>query len=322
MATSTYPTMTGAIGLTEADKFIPELWSDEIIAAYKKNLVLANLVNKMSMVGKKGDTLHIPKPTRGLANVKAENTAVTIQNAVESEVIVTINKHYEYSRLIEDIVAVQALDSMRRFYTDDAGYALAKQIDDDVFLLGQQLGNAGTSGADWTHSNVYYSNAALGIAVYAEDTVEDTDLFTDLAFRQLIKLMDDQDTPMDNRVLVIPPAARETILGIDRYVSSDFVNGRGVNNGQIGSLYGVDIYVTSNCPVIETAAANTSTTSTRDLKAAMLFHKDTFVLAEQMGIRSQTQYKQEFLANLYTADTLYGVEVLRPETGFVLALPA
>jgi hypothetical protein len=54
MATSTYPTMTGAIGLTEADKFIPELWSDEIIAAYKKNLVLANLVNKMSMVGKKG----------------------------------------------------------------------------------------------------------------------------------------------------------------------------------------------------------------------------------------------------------------------------
>jgi len=62
MATSTYPTMTGAIGKTEAAVFIPELWSDEIVAAYKKNLVLANLVNKMSMVGKKGDTLHIPKP--------------------------------------------------------------------------------------------------------------------------------------------------------------------------------------------------------------------------------------------------------------------
>jgi N4-gp56 family major capsid protein len=322
MATSTYPTMTGAIGLTEADKFIPELWSDEIIAAYKKNLVLANLVNKMSMVGKKGDTLHIPKPTRGLAHVKAQNAAVTIQSDVEDDITVQITKHYEYSRLIEDIVGVQALDSMRRFYTDDAGYALARQIDDDVFLLGQKLGNAGTSGADWTHSNVYYSNAALGKATYVEDTVEDTDLFTDLTFRQLIKLMDDEDTPMDNRVLVIPPSARETILGIDRYVSSDFVNGRGVNNGQIGSLYGVDIYVTSNCPIIEDAGDNTAATSTRDLKAAMLFHKDTFVLAEQMGIRSQTQYKQEFLANLYTADTLYGVAVLRPETGFVLALPA
>ena len=40
-----------------AQTFIPELWSDEIIAAYKKNLVMANLVNKMSFKGKKGDTL-------------------------------------------------------------------------------------------------------------------------------------------------------------------------------------------------------------------------------------------------------------------------
>ena len=45
------------------------------------------------------------------------------------------------------------------------------------------------------------------------------------------------------------------------------------------------------------------------------------VLAEQMSVRTQTQYKQEYLADLMTADTLYGVQVLRPETGFLLALP-
>jgi hypothetical protein len=70
---------TSIVNSTNAATFIPELWSDEIIAAYKKNLVLANLVNKMSMVGKKGDTLHIPKPTRGSATAKAANTAVTIR---------------------------------------------------------------------------------------------------------------------------------------------------------------------------------------------------------------------------------------------------
>jgi len=32
-----------------------------------------------------------------------------------------------------------------------------------------------------------------------------------------------------------------------------------------------------------------------------------------MAVRSQTQYKQEFLANLFTADTLYGTKVLRAE---------
>jgi hypothetical protein len=52
----------------------------------------------------------------------------------------------------------------------------------------------------------------------------------------------------------------------------------------------------------------------------MLFHKDTFILAEQLGIRSQTQYKQEFLGNLYTADTLYGVKTYRPDSGFVLVV--
>jgi len=316
MAKVAYPGgATSIVNTTAAATFIPELWSDEIVAAYKKNLVLANIVNKMSMVGKKGDTLHIPKPTRGSATAKAANTAVTIQADTESEVQISIDQHFEYSRMIEDIVGVQALDSMRRFYTDDAGYALATQLDNDLFALGKSFGDG--DGSDWTHANSYYVNASSGIAAYAVDTVATGDDFSDLAFRQLIKLMDDQDTPMDGRFLVIPPSARRDILGIDRYNSSDFVDGRGVNNGQIGTLYGVDIYVSSNVPVIETDADNTAG---GDVRGAILAHKDTMVLAEQMNVRTQTQYKQEYLADLMTADTLYGVKELRPETGFVLAL--
>ena len=318
MATATYPGGSGSIvAKTQADKFIPELWSDEIVAAYKKNLMMANLVNKMSMVGKKGDTLHIPKPTRGSAAVKAANTAVTIQADTESEVVVTIDKHYEYSRMIEDIVGVQALDSMRRFYTDDAGYALAKQIDDDLFTLGKSLGDG--DGTSWATSNTYYMDTSGGLSTYAADTVAADDTFTDASFRDLIKLMDDADVPMDGRFLIIPPSARRDILGITRYNSSDFVDGRSTSTGLIGNLYGIDIYVSSNCPVIEAAADNSA--SSVDTKAAIFGHKDTFVLAEQMGVRSQTQYKQEYLADLFTADTIYGTKVLRPETGFVVALP-
>ena len=303
---------------TTGATFIPELWSDEIVAAYKSNLVLANLVNKMPMSGKKGDTLHIPKPTRGSASAKGAESQVTLIAATESEVQVSVDKHYEYSRLIEDITDVQALASMRKFYTDDAGYALAKQVDDDLFALGKSLGNG--DGSDWTHSNSFYVDGANGIAAYAEDTVAATDIFTDLAFRELIKQLDDNDTPMENRFIVIPPSVRQTIMGIDRYNSSDFVDGRGVMNGQIGTLYGIDVYVSSNCPVIETAANNTA--SAIDTKAAIIGHKDAMVLAEQMGVRSQTQYKQEYLSNLFTSDTLYGTQVLRPESALVVAVPA
>jgi N4-gp56 family major capsid protein len=316
MATSTYPTMTGAVGLSEVGTFVPEIWSDEIRAAYEKNLILANLVKKLSMKGKKGDTINIPAPVRGAAYAKAENTAVTLQNNTESSVIVTIDKHFEYSRLIEDIVEVQALASLRNFYTSDAGYALAKQTDDDLFNLGKTLGNGTTT---WIHSNSFYNDASTGLTAYAEDTVVPGDVFTDAAFRGLIQKMDDADVPMDNRCFVVPPSLRNAIMGIDRYVSSDFVNGSGnVSKGKIGELYGIDVYVTSNCPIVETAANNN--VNTGNVKAAMMFHKDTFILAEQMGVRSQTQYKQEYLANLYTADTLYGVKTYRPDSGFVLVV--
>ena len=311
---------TARVTNTTAAKFIPEIWSDEIVAAYKSNLVLANLVNTMPMKGKKGDTLHIPKPTRGSASAKAASTQVTLIAATENEVQVTVDKHYEYSRMIEDITDVQALASMRKFYTDDAGHALARQVDTDLFALGKKLGDDNGSGSDYVHSNSFYIDAANGLAAYAVDTVAATDVFTDLAFRMAVKQLDDADTPMDNRFIIVPPSVRQTIMGIDRYTSSDFVDGRGVMNGQIGSLYGIDVYVSSNCPVVETAGDNSA--SAVDTVGAMIGHKDALVLVEQMGVRSQSQYKQEWLGDLFTADTLYGVQVLRPESALSIAVPA
>ena len=128
--------------------------------------------------------------------------------------------------------------------------------------------------------------------------------------------MDDADVPMDDRCFVIPPSLRNAIMGVDRYMSSDFVNGQGTQNGKIGELYGIDIMVSTNCPIIEEASENAG----GRVRSAQLLHKDTYVLAEQQGIRSQTQYKQEFLSTLYTADTLYGVKCLRPDSGFSLAV--
>ena len=311
---------TNQVTTTTAATFIPEIWSDEIVAAYKSNLVLANIVNKMNHSGKKGDTIHIPKPTRGAATAKAANTEVTLIAATESEVQVSINKHYEYSRLIEDIVDIQAQPSLRKFYTDDAGYALAKQVDNDLFALGKTFGDDNGAGSDWIHSNSFYIDAGNGIAAYAVNTVAASDLFTDLAFRELVKQLDDNDVPMDGRFLVIPPSVRSTIMGIDRYQSSDFVDGRGVMNGQVGTLYGVDIYVSNQCPVIEAAGDNSA--SALDTKAAIMGQKDGMVLAEQLGVRTQTQYKQEFLGDLMTADTIYGVKTIRPESGLVIAVPA
>lgn len=315
-----YFTANAVVDKTAAGTFIPEIWSDEVIAAYQKNLKMAPLVKRIQMAGKKGDVIHIPKPTRGAASAKGEAAAVTIQANLESELTVTVDRHFEYSRLIEDIVEVQALNSLRQFYTEDAGYQLALKVDTDLINATTGFGDgtrtqAPTDGANWENSNSYYFNADTGLTIYTDDTVATGDNFTDLGFREAIKLMDDADVPMENRVLVVPPAVRKSLMGIDRYVSSDFVGGRGVESGLIGNLYGVDIYVSSNAPVLETAAQNSIA-----VRGCLFFHQDALVMAEQMAVRSQTQYKQEYLSTLYTADTLYGVEVYRPEAGFILAV--
>jgi hypothetical protein len=115
--------------VSEVQNFVPELWSNEVVAAYKSNLVMANLVRKLNHRGKKGDTIRIPTPSRGVASNKVAETQVTlIQHGTDAGIVISISKHKEYSRLIEDIVDVQALASLRRFYTDDAGYAIAKRL--------------------------------------------------------------------------------------------------------------------------------------------------------------------------------------------------
>ncbi len=319
-----YFTADATVDLTAVATFVPEIWSDEVIAAYKLSLKMAPLVKRLPMKGKKGDTINIPKPVRGSANAKVEATAVTMQANLEGNLAVVVDRHFEYTRLIEDIVDVQALASLRRFYTDDAGYALAQQIDTDLINCATGFGD-GTkdfapdgTGADWVNTACYYSEGANGLATYAVDTVTTGDNFTDIAFRQAIKTLDDSDVPMDNRVLIVPPAVRKTIMGLDRYVSSDFRDERVVASGYIGSIYGVDIYVSTNAPVIETATANAA--SSIDTRGCLFFHQDAIVLAEQMSVRSQTQYKQEYLSTLYTADTIYGAEVYRPEGGLIIAV--
>ena len=308
MATSVYPNMGGAVTNTSAATFIPEIWSDEVIAAYKSNLIMANAVKKMSMTGKKGDVIHVPKPTRGTATAKQAGVAVTIQNTVESEVLININKHFEFSRLIEDITEVQALASLRQFYTGDAGYGLAKQVDDDLFALGKSFGDG--NGTSFVNSGSFQINTTSGaLEAYDADGTADIGAFSDAVFRGLIQKMDDADVPMDGRTFVVPPSLRNAIMGVERYNSADFVDGKGTVTGKIGNLYGVDVLVSSNVPTLETG-----------VRGAQLIHKDTNVLAEQQGVRSQTQYKQEFLGTLYTADTLYGTQVMRPEAGFTLAV--
>ena len=184
MATTTYTSSPAAAAFTaktEASAFIPEIWSDEVIAAYQKNLKMAPLVKKIAMSGKKGDRIHVPVPVRADANAKSADTAVTVIANTEDEITIDVDRHFEYSRLIEDIVEVQALNSLRQFYTEDAGYALAKKVDTDLhqvataFRIDGANANVGSSNvlhtglpASYVHSSCFYNDATDGTSAFVK----------------------------------------------------------------------------------------------------------------------------------------------------------
>ena len=290
---------------------VPTLWSDEIFAAHKKNVVLANLVRKLNVKGKKGDSIKLPKPARGTATAKATETPVNTIIESGSSVTITIDSHFHYARLIEDVADVQAVSSMRRFYTDDAGYALAVAKDTALFDAAGSF-NGGTAGAAAWAGGVLASD---GTTAYV-DASDNAATITDAGIRRGIQFLDDNDIPMNDRYLVIPPVARRVLMGLARFTEQAFTGEAGGSNpirtGKLGNIYGMPVYVSSNCP----------TTSGASGRVCLLAHKDAMALAEMMGPRVQFQYMLEYLGTLLVADNLFGAGEVYNAGGIALITTA
>lgn len=322
---------TNNIVLSAVPNFIPELWSDEVIASYKSNIVVAQLVRKLNFRGKKGGSILIPTPTRGAASTKAASTQVTlIPHGPDAGLTVQINQHKEYSRFIEDIVDVQALASLRRFYTDDGGYAIAKTVDRSLILQASTSGLAfGTSpGTIVVNANgnidqsSTFTNASIGDGSAAWNSAtngNDVDL-SDLGIRRFIRNLDKVDAPMAGRYLLVSPNVKGDMMGWSRFTEHAFVGesagSNTIRNGLVGDVYAVQVYVTNQLAQVGDANGSFN----HDL--LLMFQRDALLLVEQMGVRTQTQYKQEWLADLFTADMIFGTAGLRGASVLPIVAPS
>ena len=317
MATLYVPdTVTNPTTVTTAANFIKELWSDEVIAVYKANTVMVPLIQSMPFSGQKGDTVNIPKPARGSVNAKAAGTGVTINVETAGVFQLVVNQHFEYSRLIEDIAKIQALDSMRAFYTDDAGYAHALSLDSAIHAKGSTLGNGSTTAGS------FYSKAVIGgdgSTTWVGTGSGNGSALTDAGIRRVIQSLDDSNVPARMRALIVPPVEKRRLMGLARFTEQAFVGESGssntIRNGLIGDIYGIPVYVSTNVPTVDSSDCTS-------YRPCLLIQKEAMVLAEQLAPRSQSQYKQEFLADLFTVDTIYGLGVPRPEAGTAIMVPA
>ena len=312
--------------VTTAANFIPELWSMETIAAYKANNIMRSRVQLFPHNKKKGDTIHVPSFTRSLAVAKAAGSQVTLAAPTHGVVNISLDKHFEKSVLLEDIVAIQGMDSLRQAFTDDAGYSLARQVDFDLHVLGTgfQGGTLDASPGTPDANTLTYGTGAVigsdGSTAWSASGAGNGSHLTDAGIRRILRNMDDDNLPMSDRTIVVPPVEKEVLLGIPRFTEQAFTgesaNGNSIRSGKIGDIYGVPVFVSTNC------GNTTNTSTTTAYRACLFFHKSAIALAEQMSVRAQTQYKQEYLADLFTSDMIYGVAELRNDGGYAVIVPA
>ena len=278
--------------VTTADKFIPDVWSMEVLRATEDALVMAPLVKRYdSLVQKRGDTVHIPNLSNLSANDKVAETQVTPQAPTETETTIDIDKHKEASFLVEDIAKVQSNYDLLGEYTKKAGYAIAEVIDTDLLALYSGLSQtAGTAGTNITAAT----------------------------FLTAVEYLDIANAPLENRNFVIHPKLKTAIAQIDTFIRADYLgNYQSAKPAAVGpksrsmwgELYGVPTYYTNQVTV------TTGTGTGDDVFNNVLFHKEAFALALQRKPRVQSEYLLDWLGTLVVVDTIYGVKELRDSFG-------
>ena len=287
MTTGTFGSGNVNIGTTASDVFAPNVWSSEVLMFVKSNLVLLPLIKHYDReIQSKGQTVEIPNVSAITANLKAQNTAVTLNYNTETKTTIVIDKHYESSFLVEDIAAVQSQSDLRSDYTQAAAYAIAEAVDADI---AQAM------------TDNFTGYGAFGTAL------------NDNLILTVNRYLSENKAPRSDRSIVVHPKGEQEMLAIDKYVRYDALGVGGdsnsIKNGKIGRIYGADVFMSQNLVFLDTAT---------DEYSSLFFHKEAFAIAMQKSPRTQTQYKQEFLGWLVTVDVLYGIEPLRPGFGFVL----
>jgi hypothetical protein len=271
---------------TTDQHFIPEIWMDGIYKFFERKTVFRGLIDDYSAVFGSagfGDVLHIPEMSIVSAADKSAGSDVSYDATATTETQLTVNKHKYVAKLFEDVAQIQSNADLVAKYSKVMGEALARQVDADI----------------WAELDGLNQTQALS----ADDTL------TAAVFEAALATLGENDIPyMDGEcAMVVNPTLFADILnpsaGIAQYfIRNDAVGegNRGLRSGMVGSLYGIDVYMSNTV----------STGGTSSTIPGAIFHKTACAIAVQNEVRVQSEYSIDALGTKVVSDLLYGVKLI------------
>ena len=275
-----------AATVTTEQHFIPEIWADGIYKYFDRKTVFRGLVDDYSaLVSGKGygDAINVPEMSIITATAKSAGADVAYDATATTTTQLALNKHKYVAKLFEDIALIQSEADLVSKYSRMMGEALARQVDADIWAELDGLNQSQDLSADNT--------------------------LTAGVFESVLATLGENDIPyMDGECsMVVNPTLFADILnpsgGIAQYfIRNDAVGegNRGLRSGMVGSLYGIDVYMSNTV----------SSSGTDGTVAGAVFHKSAAVFASQQEVRVQSEYSIDALGTKLVSDLLYGCKII------------
>ncbi len=270
----------------DTNKFIPALYGKNVLYALKRNLVVVPVVNhsyEAELV--KGSTFYIPQSQSGDATEVTVGTEGVQSDPTTTAKTITIDQWYEKPYTVDYMSRLQSQVNIVTVAETESAYAITKRIDKslcDLFSgLGATAGIKGTDGSAWT----------------------------DVVLIACVEILDEGDVPAENRVWIGDPSVKADIMGIDKFVRSDYFAADAIPTGGFRKdIYGAPLLTTNNLTAVTSGTG----------AYGVYMHKDALAIVVQENLsvdRVEQPLKHQIVIN---TTALWGVAEIRDISGVAI----
>lgn len=269
----------------------PEIIAREALMVLRNNAVMASLVHRdysSEFVAGVGDTVTIRKPASFEA--KEYKDAIEVQNATETGIPVTMNKHLDVSFSVTTKQLTMDIEEFSKQLLVPAMQAFADKV--DQLLLGLKT--------DITQK-------VPATEVVQNDVVDARAYLTKSA------------APLADRRFVYGSDIETKLLKTDLFISAEKVGDEGtaLRTASLGTKYGMDFYVDQNADIAGVAAMafhkNAFAFVTRPLALPQGAAKAAIVDYDGFGLRVVQDYDINTKTDTISIDMICGVKTLNPK---------
>lgn len=233
-------------------KFVPEIWSAQILSILAKNLVFAGApcVNRdyEGEISAYGDTVHIPTVADVSIVDYTKDTDLTIQTLTDDQLSLVINQSKAFAFEVDDI-------DMRQ--TRAGGAMMAEAASRAAFGLRDV--------ADQYVRDLMAAGAGSGLGLI--DGTTPSNVYDDLIVPAGVAL-DENNVPTEGRFLVLTPAAYGKLQLDDRFIKANESGTMALHNGVVGAANGFQILKSNNAKTASRTVTVTNTSGTKLLTGA------------------------------------------------------